>query len=446
MKPKPTKQVTTAIMLEKRMPRKDGHYPVKLRVTSERKQKFYTIRYVPEKIGDDFTEYQKFWSRKVDKSISMNEQEFKKIRKENPPEPYKTMAIYIQTQEKEAQDTIAAIKQFTFERFEGKYFAQEKDDQDIFAAIVSKAEALRKDGKIGTAVLYENTISSLKDFTKKDNYPFGSVTTNFLKEYETWMLTPRTIKVKIKGKEKEKEKKNSKTTASIYLRCLRAIFNESAPEDTSYPFGKGKYTIPKWNHNKRALTQADVSKIAGRSVIDGSMEHRSRDLWLFSYLCNGMNFKDIANLKYSNIKGDTIVFERAKTAKSGNEVMDITVIITPQIDKIIDKWGCNPRSQDQFIFDILQNGMTAEEQHRTIKQMVKNTNKYMRRICSALEIPEATTYVARHSFATVLKRSGASVEYISESLGHKNISTTQNYLADFEIEEKRKWAEKLANF
>ena len=438
MKPKPTKQVTTAIMLEKRMPRKDGHYPVKLRVTFDRKQKFYTLRYVPEKIGEDFTEYQKFWLRKVDKSISMTEQEFKKVRKENPLEPYKTMAIYIQTQEKEAQDTIAALKQFAFETFEGKYFSQAKDDQDVFAAIVSKAKALRKDGKIGTAGLYENTISSLKDFTKKENYTFSNITTNFLKEYEKFMLERKIGK--------KTQHATSKTTVSIYLRCLRAIFNESAPEGTAYPFGKGKYTIPKWSHNKRALAQADVGRIAGCSVIDGTMEHRSRDLWLFSYLCNGMNFKDIANLKFSNIKGDTIVFERAKTAKTGDDVIDITVIITRQIGRIMDRWKNEPGNQEQYIFPILQSGMTIEDQHRTIKQLVKNTNKYMRRICVALEIPEATTYVARHSFATVLKRSGASVEYISESLGHRNISTTQNYLADFEIDEKRKWANKLANF
>ena len=447
MKPKPTNQVTTAIMLEKRMPRKDGHYPVKLRVTFDRKQKFYTIRYVPEKIIEDFTEYQKFWIRKVDKSISMTEQEFRRVRKDNPLEPYKTMTIYIQTQEKEAQDTIAMIKQFTFEVFEEKYFSQAKDDQDVFAAIESKANALRKDGRIGTAITYECTLNSLKNFTKKDKYPFREIAVMFLKEYEKWMLAPKVIKQKTKsGEELEKTVIKSKTTVSMYLRCLKAIFNESAPEGTVYPFGKGKYMIPSWNHNKRALTQADVAKIACCSVVDGSMEHRSRDLWLFSYLCNGMNFKDIANLKFSNIKDDTIVFERAKTAKSGDEVIDITVIITRQIGRIMDRWKNTRGNQEQFIFPILQVGMTPSQQHKNIAQLIKNTNKYMKRICIALEIPEATTYVARHSFATVLKRSGASVEYISESQGHRNISTTQNYLADFEIDEKRKWANKLADF
>jgi len=51
-----------------------------------------------------------------------------------------------------------------------------------------------------------------------------------------------------------------------------------------------------------------------------------------------------------------------------------------------------------------------------------------------------TTYTARHSFATVLKRSGASYEFISESLGHRDMKTTNAYLANFEETEKRKYA------
>jgi integrase len=87
--------------------------------------------------------------------------------------------------------------------------------------------------------------------------------------------------------------------------------------------------------------------------------------------------------------------------------------------------------------------MTDEEEYRAIQQTVQTTNKNMARICSELTIPRVTTYTARHSFATVLKRSGASIEFISESLGHKSKQTTTNYLANFEDKEKRKWARLL---
>jgi integrase/recombinase XerD len=430
MKPKPTKQVTTAIILEKRMPRKDGHYPVKLRVTFNRKQKFYTIRYVPEKIGDDFTEYQKFWIRKTDKSISMTDKEFEKVRKSNPPEPYKTMNLYISTQEKEAGETVAKIKPFTFEGFEAKYFAKTTDENDLFSIITAQAKEKRTAGKISTAVTYECALNSLEEYTGKEKYPFSNVTVKFLKDYEKWMLN----------------KGNSKTTVGMYLRDVRAIFNLVAPVGVLYPFGKsthGLYTIPKGRNTKKALTQAEVAKIALYPTINGTTEQRSRDWWLFSYLCNGINTKDIARLKYSNIKGDKIILERAKTAESVDDETTIEIIITKQIGRIIDRWGNKPAEQDQYVFPILNAGMTPEQEYRAIQQAVQTINKNMVNVCKEMGIDKVTTYTARHSFATVLKRSGASVEFISESLGHRNKQTTQNYLANFEDDEKRKWAEML---
>lgn len=46
-----------------------------------------------------------------------------------------------------------------------------------------------------------------------------------------------------------------------------------------------------------------------------------------------------------------------------------------------------------------------------------------------------TTYVARHSFATVLKKSGVNIALISEALGHSDLATTQIYLDSFDNEQ-----------
>lgn len=43
-----------------------------------------------------------------------------------------------------------------------------------------------------------------------------------------------------------------------------------------------------------------------------------------------------------------------------------------------------------------------------------------------------TTYVARHSFATILKNSGVNISLISEMLGHTDLKTTQIYLDSFD--------------
>ena len=70
----------------------------------------------------------------------------------------------------------------------------------------------------------------------------------------------------------------------------------------------------------------------------------------------------------------------------------------------------------------------------------------MKQIGETVGIKGISTYTARHSYATVLKRSGANIAYISESLGHADLKTTENYLASFEREEREKNAKLLTNF
>ena len=69
------------------------------------------------------------------------------------------------------------------------------------------------------------------------------------------------------------------------------------------------------------------------------------------------------------------------------------------------------------------------------------------KIAGELKISKkVTTYTARHSYSTILKRSGASIEFISEQLGHKDTKTTQAYLDSFEDDTKREFAKKLTDF
>ncbi len=65
--------------------------------------------------------------------------------------------------------------------------------------------------------------------------------------------------------------------------------------------------------------------------------------------------------------------------------------------------------------------------------MCGRVNFALRGISKRLKIKSTvTTYVARHSFATVLKKSGVNIGIISEALGHHSLKTTQIYLDSFE--------------
>jgi integrase/recombinase XerD len=75
------------------------------------------------------------------------------------------------------------------------------------------------------------------------------------------------------------------------------------------------------------------------------------------------------------------------------------------------------------------------------------TNIHMQKTGKKLGIEKhITTYTARHSFATILKRSGVSTEFISESLGHSDVKMTEIFLESFENDQKKEIAKHLTNF
>ncbi len=154
----------------------------------------------------------------------------------------------------------------------------------------------------------------------------------------------------------------------------------------------------------------------------------SRDIFMFSYLMAGINFKDIALLKWANIVNGRIYYNRKKTGKVMNCKLSTEAL------RIIERYS-KTHAQDGYIFLILD-----KREHKTERQILNRVHKVLKKINAhlnelgteiGLNIP-LTTYVARHTFATVMKRSGVSMELISESLGHSNLTTTQIYLDSFE--------------
>ncbi|GAO28325.1 integrase [Geofilum rubicundum JCM 15548] len=315
-----------------------------------------------------------------------------------------------------AQQVINGLKIFTFDSFEQAFFENRNIADSVSFAFDKYIDYLRSNKRISTAESYNGARNSLESFKKK--ITFAEITPNLLRKYENWML----------------ESGRSITTVGIYLRSLRAIYNQQGIDSSIYPFGEkgGKYSIPTGKNVKKALTVEEVAKIYNHEVPVNTTKEMARDYWMFLYLSNGMNVKDFCWLKWSNIEGDMLTYIREKT-KRKSESTHIKVSLKPETLKIINKWGQPSMVKDAFIFPYIKTEMTSEQQYKTVKQLTKTINKYMKKIAHELGIDkEITTYFARHSFATVLKRSGATTEMISELLGHSSVLVTKNYLDSFE--------------
>lgn len=158
----------------------------------------------------------------------------------------------------------------------------------------------------------------------------------------------------------------------------------------------------------------------------------ARDIFLFSYFTAGINFKDIATLQHCNIEGSRVYYTRHKTGKQ------LSCPLTVQAHQIIAKYTTEEADSDQYVFPILDRKIhrTEQQMHNRMHKVLAHVNKGLREWSRLLGLKTTlTTYVARHTFASVLKRSGVSVALISESLGHSDLSTTQIYLDAFENEQ-----------
>lgn len=187
-----------------------------------------------------------------------------------------------------------------------------------------------------------------------------------------------------------------------------------------------------------------IKRIIDYEVAQGTNQQLAKDMWLLSYYCSGMNMKDILNLKFKNIENESIHFLRQKTSSTNQISKPIIVALIPQAIEIINRWKIRKRNLDDFLFPILKKSMTEDEKLMVKNQFIKTINKFMKRIGADIGYDKPlTTYAARHSYATILKRSGAPLGFISESLGHKSLQTTEAYLDSFEDETRRKYAEML---
>ncbi len=399
--------ITVAVIIDTSHPKREGKYPVRIRVTYLRQRKYYPT-------WKDLTADQ--W----DALPTTKNRELSAVRKDIE-NSYNII--------RSAVEELASNGDFSLDALNARL--KLAPSLSINAMFAARLDELKSRGRVGNMTVYYATLKGIERFAGT-HVRLSSVTPNWLTRYADFLDN--------EGKKQ--------TTIAIHLRTLRAIINEARRagliKESQYPFGRGRYEIQSGAGRKMALTVEQIGQIANYD--DGSeATARYRDYWLFLYLCNGINVADFVKLRYRDIVNGEICFVRQKTERTTRVRKEIRAIITDRMQKIIDRWGTVPRP-DAFIFGILDGSEDPLRQMHKTQYLTRAINKRMTDVGERLGIGHISTYTARHSFATVLKRSGVNIAYISESLGHSDLKTTENYLASFEREERQKNAELLTRF
>ena len=169
---------------------------------------------------------------------------------------------------------------------------------------------MKRGGKLGNAGVYKYSRTSLLKFTgQRLQIPFSDIDAVWLRRYENWLRTSGC----------------GDTTISQLFRTLRSVFNKAVElqlvKRDYYPFDAYKVSKFDTRTKKRAITKEDVRKVIALDLSQGYPSERlARDIFVFSYFGAGINFADIALLKYGNIRDGRVQYVRKKTGNRKNPV------------------------------------------------------------------------------------------------------------------------------
>ena len=268
-------------------------------------------------------------------------------------------------------------------------------------------DEFQETGRISSSYTYKSTLMLLIRFGCSQDMLVEQITPDFLKRFFYFM-------------QRENLSPNS---VALYMRILRAAYNKAIDKELisgeKDPFRRIRIRTEKTA--KRAVDRNTL-----RQILELDLSYRpelsfSRDIFLFSFYARGMSFVDLAYLRRSDISWPFIIYRRHKTNRK------LQIRISDQLAVLIDKY----RSESEFVFPILSNTYGAF--YTRYKTALRRHNRNLKEIGRLVKLNvNLTSYVARHSWATIAKRSGIPTAVISEGLGHTNEKTTEIYLDSFE--------------
>lgn len=312
---------------------------------------------------------------------------------------------------------------FSIDRFKDQLI-QKKSQDFVFPFFEQLIKKYTENNKPGNASIYNTVSNSLLYFKKSRQLRFSDITLSFLQKYESFLFSEGLTGNGI----------------SLYMRTLRAAYNKAIALNVGdvrlYPFhnlqNPNGYKVSELETvtAKRAIKLEDIRAIEKVGTKPYSMMHDAKMYFLFSFYCRGMNFTDMANLKPEDCQSGRIIYTRAKTRN--RKVFSVEIL--PPVEEMISYFARHP-FKAEYLLPILDDTkhVTGKQKKTRIQSLLKKINRDLKVLGAEAKISiPLTTYVARHSWATIMKNLGTPTAVISESMGHADEKTTQIYLDTFE--------------
>lgn len=386
---------TVDVVCYKYTPLKNNELPLKIRVCKNRKTRYVSIGLSIKEEHWDFTKNQP-------KSNCPNREQLEKLIAN------KISEIKAQIVELKASD-----REFTATSLVQKVSNSSKSVsvEELFQEHLKYLVEMKRTGYM---LSIKQTFNSLVAFSSSLDIPFSDIDVAWLRRYETWL----------------RKQGKSENTIGIRFRNLRMIYNlaieKGVVKKEYYPFSSYKVSRLHKDTAKRAIQKEDIRAVINYPVKGKDFYTRlAVALFSFSYFMGGINFVDMAYLTSKNIVGGRLIYTRRKTGK---------LINLPLSSEALSVLEAKNSIGGNYLFPILSPSHKTEQMKlNRLHKAITKVNRVLKQIGKELNLSvKLTTYVARHSFATVLKREGVSTSIICETLGHSSEKVTQIYLDCFE--------------
>ena len=387
--------------LKKDKRRNDLKYPVYLRITYNRDNRYYHL---------GFSVHSSDWSQRTGRVKSSHFSSKVFNNRIERAEHQGQKAFF------ELEDQLGRPK-ITAKMILGKM--RGGNENDFFAYAQKQIDRLEANEQFSQFKQHRTLFNKLKHFYGDNPLPFDRVTVSFLNDFEDFLAT---------------KYNNAVNTIHGNLKIFRRIIRQAVKEDLiafeKNPFLKKK--LKRKKTQKVKLTHDEIKAIHQIEAERGTRLFDAKNTFLFSFYCAGIRFSDLTTLTWDNIYNEMLAYSMSKTGTTKE------IPLVPNAIKILNKYGYDEKVEksEEFIFPLLDNNKDYSDVFYLKKQISsKNViiNKNLKKVAKKAEIKKNISFhIARHSFADYARKQKVDLYTISKALGHSDLKTTEHYLKNFD--------------
>lgn len=387
---------TVKIVLRKKK-KKDGTFPLALRIIKNRKPSFIHLEY---------SVYEKDW-----------DEEASRVKKSHPNSGRLNNFLI----KKLAEASDVSLETETNTRVVSSQAIKQKIKPLAGATFSGQADlyltTLKKTGKYNRWNADKSPVKHFKEFLPGNDVALSEITIGLLERFKVHLKATRNV---------------SERTVMNNLVVIRSVFSQAikqnAVDEKYYPFGRRKIVIKFPETTKVGITKKDVASLENVKLPDPKHD-LARDIWLLSFYFAGMRISDVLRLRWSDFQDMRLHYLMGKNKKAGS-------LKTPEKAlRILEKYEHTKLHEDDFVFPDLKNLKKPDDdfevQHR-IAISNHTYDKFLRKnVAKAAGIKaKLTMHISRHTFAT-LAGDKIPIQMLQKLYRHSDIKTTVGYQVNF---------------